>query len=548
MNATANRQTNTDISTDVLIVGAGPSGLTAANILAQSGVKVRVAERDAGPIDESRALLVHGRTQEFFDKLGLSEDFLERGQALDGVDVMVGGRSSGHIPIVGDEAKTPYPYPVVFEQSRTQRLLLEGLAREGVAVAWGTKFTGFTQDAQGVSAVLESGDEVQHIRARYLIGADGAGSAVRSAANIPFEGSTYEHAFFLADFDMDWDLGHDKLYLNVTKDYFFAFFPMYGEKQFRIIGTLTPEQSRWDEISLGQIETIVNENGIEAKLFNARWTSIYRIHKRHAPYFRERRVFLAGDSAHVHSPAGGQGMNTSIGDAVNLAWKLAAAVKGEANDALLDSYETERYPVAQYILKMSDRNFDIEATTNPFMKRFRLLIAPVASKLLRTLPAGRNFMFDYLSQIAIGYPESPAVQTADDVQEVRAGERAPYGFLEENGERVSVFEHFRGVGHQLLFFEGKEAKANFTERCSEIEEVTSSLRVNPQTIRIPAQNTELHKTYGVDAPTVFLIRPDGYIGYRGALEEVNTFAHYVRRFYMEVQVGGLEPTREAVSA
>ena len=522
----------------MLIVGAGPTGLTAANILAQSGVKVRVAERDAGPIDESRALLVHGRTQEFFDKLGLSEDFLERGQALDGVNVMVGGHSSGHIPIVGDETKTPYPYPVVFEQSRTQRLLLEGLAREGVAVEWGTKFTGFTQDAQGVGATLESGGQTQRVRARYLIGADGASSAVRHAANIPFEGSTYEHAFFLADFDMDWDLGHDKLYLNVTKDYFFAFFPMYGEntygeKQFRIIGTLTPEQSQWDEISLAQIETIVNENGVEAKLFNARWTSIYLIHKRHAPYFRERRVFLAGDSAHIHSPAGGQGMNTSIGDAVNLAWKLAAAVKGEANDALLASYETERYPVAQYILKMSDRNFDIEATTNPFMKCFRLLIAPVASKLLRTLPAGRNFMFDYLSQIAIGYPESPAVQTADGAQEVGAGERAPYGFLEENGERVSLFEHFRGVGHQLLFFEGKEAKADFAERCDEIERVTSSLRISPQVVRIPTRNTELHAAYRVSEPTVFLIRPDGYIGYRGALEKTNTFAHYVRRFYTD---------------
>ena len=227
---------------------------------------------------------------EFFDKLGLSEEFLEKGQEVDGVVAMINGHKSGHIPIVGNEKRTPYSFPVVFEQSRTQRLLLDALAREGVQVDWSTKSARFSQDAQGVSATLETQGGEQRVHARHLIGADGAGSVVRQGAGIPFEGSTYPHAFCVADFDINWEHGHDKLFLNITKDYFFAFFPMYGPKQFRIVSTLTPEQSQWDEISLAQIETIVNENGIKANLFNPRWTSVYRIHKRHAPYFREGRV------------------------------------------------------------------------------------------------------------------------------------------------------------------------------------------------------------------------------------------------------------------
>ena len=534
----------TDFDTDVLIVGAGPTGLTAAIMLAQSGVRVRVIERDNGPINESRAILVHGRTQEFFDKLGLIGEALEGGKAIDSVNILVGGRQQGTVPIRGKDTETPYQFPLIFEQSKTQRLLLHGLEREGLNVEWSTRFVSLAQDADGVSARITSGSEEKTIRARYVIGADGAGSPVRHNLGVSFEGSTYEHAFFLADVDMDWERGHEQIYANITKDYFIQFFPMYGEKNFRVIGTLTPEKSRWKDISLTQVQDIVSESGVKATLSNPRWTAIYRIHKRHTEHFRNGRVFLAGDAAHIHSPAAGQGMNISISDAINVAWKLAATLRGQAGESLLDSYEAERIPVIDQILNTSDRAFELQATTNPLLKRARLVIAPVAARLLETLPGGRSLLFDFVSQIGIGYPESPAVETADGAREIKAGERAPYGFLEREGECISVFNLFRGVEHQLLLFEGDKPRADFSSLCKKAQTATSGVSIDPQPIKVPAANTALHRAYRVDEPTVFLIRPDGYIGYRGALGDSETLKTYLGRFYTSSK---RNPARDAAA-
>lgn len=534
-------------ATDVLIVGAGPTGLTAALVLAQSGVRVRVVERDAGPIDESRAVIVHGRTQEFFDKLGLVDEALEKGQPIDGVHILVNGQERGHMPIRGKESETPYHLPLVFEQSKTQRLLIAGLERAGVAVEWSTEFLGLSQNEGGVTATLRLKDQEETVHARYLIGADGARSPVRRGVGIGFEGTTYEHAFFLADVDVDWARGHEQIYANITKDHFIQFFPMYGDKNFRIIGTLTPEQSGWENVSLDDVQKIVSESGVEATLSNDRWTALYRIHKRHVKRFREGRVFLAGDSAHIHSPAGGQGVNMSVQDSVNLAWKLAAVVKGRAGEALLESYEAERMPIVEQTLRTSDRAFELQATSSPFLKRARLAIAPIAARLLSTLPGGQNLLFDFVSQIGVGYPKSPIVEAADGAKEVRAGERAPYGFLEVDGEKVSLFELFRGVEHQLLFFES-EARADFDKRCLEAQAVAAYTRVNAQPIKIRADNVALHKTYEVTEPTVLLVRPDGYIGYRGALNRPDLLLHYLRRFYTLAQPGAQAETPREVAA
>ena len=522
---------------DVLIIGAGPTGLTAANVLAQQGVKVRIVERDAGPIRESRALIVQGRSLELFDKLGLAAAAVRQGQPMDGVFIMVNGKSSGHIPIGGHENKTPYPLPLVLEQSKTQKLLLDGLAQRGVQVAWRTAFVGLAQDENGVTATLRRADGGEEtVRSRYVIGADGAGSKVRGSVGLHLEGSTYPQSFFLADVDLDWLLGHDKLFLNITREHFFAFFPMYGGKRFRIIGSVTSALSQKDKLSLGEVEALLRGGGVDAVLSDARWITVYRVHKRMAGRFRAGRVFLAGDAGHVHSPAGGQGMNTGIGDAFNLAWKLAAVVKGEAQPDLLESYEEERLPVAERVLRVTDRNFDIEASTNPFMQRFRLVLAPLAAKVLSNVPGGKTFLFNYLSQLDIHYRGSPAVGehlAEGNVKVARAGDRAPYGFVEADGARVSLFDLFRGTGFQVLLFEGSQPQPNFDRLCRDFLAAAEPFRVTLEPLTVRAGNAALEAAYDVNTPTAFLVRPDGHLGYRGPLADPEPFGAYLKAFFLE---------------
>ena len=510
----------TEMETDVLVVGAGPTGLMAANVLAREGVNFRILDKKAGPTDESRALFVLPRTLEYWQKLGLAEIAVEKSQPTTEIRLMVDGEPYGSLALGrGDEDKMPYPFSLVYEQSKSERLLYGGLQDAGGRVEWETELLELSQTEEEATAVLRHPNGLEEtVTAGWVIGADGASSPVRHAVGLGFEGDTYEQGFFLADVDMGWYFGHEDLFLNLTGGAgSIAIFPMRGEGQFRIVGGIPPEfrdkVNSGKELVLEDIRRVVERSGVEARLTGSRWIATYQLHSRIIERFRVDRVFLTGDSAHLHSPAGGQGMNTGIGDAFNLGWKLALVVKGQAHESLLDSYEPERMPVARSVLKITDRTFNVEVgSDNWLLEWLRMTLVPPLLSLTGRSRRFSSMVFGFISQIRISYRESPGVAASSGNGPVQPGDRTPYGLFADG---TSLYDLLRGTGYHLLLFEGKEPDPTRLEAIhEEIKELFGRYGVPVNVHQIAAENESLHERYGAKTPSLFLIRPDGHIAYR----------------------------------
>lgn len=524
-------------NTDVLIVGAGPTGLTAANLLARSGIKFRIIDKTDGPTEESRALVVHAKTLELFDKLELADRAVEGGQEMGVAEVLRGGKSVGKISFFedGQDQRTSYPMALIYEQHRTERLLIQGLEEADGRIEWNTELLDLSQTSDGVRATVRRSDGSEEtIEARWVIGADGASSPVRHYLDLDFEGDTYEQTLFLADLEMDSKLEDHRVYIDITRTGFYGLFPMPGERRFRLIGNVTGELEGKEAFTTEDVQRTLDEHsGLRTRITSLHWSSIYRTHRRMTERFRVGRVFLAGDAAHIHSPAGGQGMNTGIGDAYNLGWKLASVVKGEAKPELLDSYEAERMPFARAILNGSDQAFSlIGDVNNPIAQRLKVLVAPMLFRIVSEVPILRKWGFWFVSQLWTSYKDSPAVEGSEQVKKgPRAGDRAPYGLL-ESGE--SVFALLRGPNHYLLIFEGKEPDPTRLEAGNEeIEGLLDRYAAPVSIYTISAENKQLHERYGAKAPSLFLVRPDGHVAYRGEAADIVGLRMYLDRMFVK---------------
>ncbi|MGH8003026.1 MAG: FAD-dependent monooxygenase, partial [Brasilonema sp.] len=381
--------------TDVLIVGAGPTGLTVANLLARYKLNFKIIDKKAGPINQSRANIVHVRTLELLDKLSLAEKAIKQGVKITDVKVFERGKHITTLPIGSPEEKdwTPFPYALALEQSKTERLLLEEMEKYGVRVEWCTEFLNLTQTDDEVSVMVKRPDgNEEKITARWLVGADGASSPVRHALKVGFSGSTYEVDSFQADIELEASHSSNAVHLHLCHGILVGMTPLYGECHFRIFGSISSEfaakfnANETQSVSLEDLQAWLDKYFfINTKLTHIYWTALYHTHRRIADHFRIGRCFLVGDAAHVHSPAGGQGMNLGIGDGYNLAWKLALVINKHAHPNLLDSYEAERIPVANMILNGSDVGFELETSNKPVMQWFRFYVLPLFINLLLRL-------------------------------------------------------------------------------------------------------------------------------------------------------------------
>lgn len=424
----------------MLIVGAGPSGLVLANILAVHGVDFRIVDKKSGPVGQSRAALIHVRTLELLDRLGLAERAIARGVPTSRIEVYERGRPVAGFPLAGKgtASLTKFGHALGLEQDRIERLLIEGLAEHGRGVDWETALITLSRD-QGRSRVVlrhPGGEEV--ISARWVVGADGARSPVRHALGIDFSGTTYDQTGLLADVDLDLPAGErlrpGTIRLNLTRGGFVGMFRL-SSGRCRLFGAVPPaltapataparstapstagtagnevSHEAYAHVTLGDLQRWFDEYFfVGARVRRAAWTALFRIHSRIAERFRVGNVFLLGDAAHIHSPAGGQGMNLGVGDAFNLGWKLALVAGGRAYDHLLDSYQAERYPAAMAVLRGSDRGFALETTRNPAAAWARTHIAPHLVGPLLRLEAIQARIFRLFSQTWIGYRDSPAV-------------------------------------------------------------------------------------------------------------------------------------------
>ncbi len=527
---------------DVLVVGAGPVGLTIAGELARHGARCRIVDRLAWPSTYCRAIGVTPRTLEVWEDMGIARDMIDAGLWLEGLRSVINGRPSEE-----DRAALPglpYAHHLGLPQYETERLLACHLGRFGVEVERGLALTALRQDGDGVTVQLARQDgEVEDARFRYVVGCDGAHSTVRHALGIPFEGEAFPMAFMLGDVHITWDLpyGMSLRALRLVENgppHMFIAIPLPEPGRYRVSMLARAElaspgaadhgiQSELRGPSLQDLQAVADDLlADKPALSDLRWSSIFRISMRLAERYREGRVFIAGDAAHIHPPTGGQGMNTGIQDAYNLAWKLALVLDAAAPEALLDSYESERRPVGA----------EVVARTR------------AASVAYGREPGGRP---DRLAgtQIRVSYRGTDWVR--DDRQDPNgagpaAGDRAPdaEGLSRHGiGFPLRLFDVLRGTEHVLIVhLDGGDATQRLAELAAFAQDIRVRLGSRVRTVAITAADgmpeqpglALLHDRHGAfseayGAEAALLVRPDGYVGWRGrSWRDAGLLAHLDR--------------------
>jgi len=501
------------IDTDVLIVGAGPTGLMLANQLVRHGVRPMIIDRHPGPARETRALGVQARTLEIYQHLGLADAALALGKRATGANLWAEGHLSARIPL-GDigEGASPYPFLLILGQDDNERLLGANLQKLGIEVQWNTELVGVTQGAEQASAMLKSPDGApREVSASWVAGCDGARSAVRELTGIPFEGAPYEHVFFVADVVAEGGMVPDELNIYLWREGFHLFFPMRGTDHWRAVGILpAPLREKADLTFDEVVPSIRHEAGAELLFRQCTWFSTYRIHHRRAAQFRARRCFLLGDAAHIHSPVGAQGMNTGLQDAYNLAWKLALVVSGRARTALLDSYEAERIPVARRLLDTTDRAFSLVVSDNPLAGLLRTKVLARVAALAMTSERVQEFAFGTISQIGIQYRDSPLSTTLPGLPRSapQAGDRFPWLRLDlgRSGGTEDLFQALDDRHFTLLLFGEQSVPRDLWPGLAGMLDIISVP---------PAVNAHEFATHEIPEPSFYLVRPDGYIALAG---------------------------------
>ncbi|WP_176644384.1 FAD-dependent monooxygenase [Duganella sp. SG902] len=409
------------MATQVLIVGAGPTGLVLAIALARRGVAVRIIDKNSGPGLASRAMAVHARTLEFYRQLGFAEVVVNQGIKIEAIHLREHGEDIVELQLKEIGAGlSPYPFVLAYPQDDHERLLVAQLRAEGVEVEWNTELESFTQDEWGVRAVLERDGDRHTCSAAYLCGCDGARSRVREALKLEFTGGTYDHLYYVADVQTAGPPNQD-LVGHLGANTFALMLPVRSRGMQRLIGIM-PEHAP-EHVDFEAVRPVLEPLlGIRVEQVN--WFSTYRVHHRVASHFRTGRCFLSGDAAHIHSPAGGQGMNTGIGDAVNLAWKLAHVLQGRADLSLLDTYEAERIVFARKLVTTTDRAFQLIVSQGAGGQLLRSWLLPHVFPVLSGFGAARRTLFKTLSQVLIHYPDSPL--SAGRAGDVIGGDRLPW--------------------------------------------------------------------------------------------------------------------------
>jgi 2-polyprenyl-6-methoxyphenol hydroxylase-like FAD-dependent oxidoreductase len=508
MNAAATRDT------DVLIVGAGPTGLVLALWLTRMGVRVRIVDKTAQPGTTSRAVAVQARTLELYNQIGLADAVIERGWKTIAVNLWVDGKKAAHA-VFGDMGAgvSPFPYLLIFPQDEHERLLIDRLAEAGVHIERQTEFLGFDDAAGRALARLKRPDGAsEKCEAAYVAGCDGAHSAVREALEIGFPGGTYDHLFYVADVEASGATMNGELHVALDRTDFLAVFPLKREGRARLIGTVRGEAEHqqenlsWNDVSKRVIEWI----RIDVERVN--WFSTYRVHHRVADHFRKGCAFLLGDAAHIHSPVGGQGMNTGIGDAVNLAWKLAAVVQGRAHASLLDSYEPERIAFARRLVATTDQAFTGVTSSGAIARLMRLHILPLLLPAFFALNRVRRFLFRTVSQTAVNYRGSSLSEGRAGT--VHGGDRLPWVKTDLNGVETDNFTPLTSVDWQVHVY---------GDAAPEVQAVCDTRKLP---LHVFPWCPEVGRM-GLRRNAVYLLRPDGYVARADPAGSATAIASYL---------------------
>ena len=479
----------------VLIIGAGPVGMTLASELARYGVSVRIVDKAAQRTDKSKALVVWSRTLELLDRGGGSAPFVDAGFKAEVVNFFTGDKAVGRVSMAG--VQSPHPYGLMLPQSETERLLEERLEGLGVAVDRQVELVSFTNGDDGVEAVLRHADgREETVSANWLVGCDGTHSAVRHGVGAPFDGKTMDSDWMLADVHMrGYPIPDTEASVYWHKDGVFVMFPI-SPGRYRLLANLPPSgEVHPPTPTLEQVQAMTDRRGPPGMTaFDPIWLAGFRINGRKVSSYRWGRAFLCGDAAHVHSPAGGQGMNTGMQDAFNLAWKLAAVAHGLSREVLLESYSVERSEVGEHVLADAQRLTIVGTMRNPVAQTIRNAVGHL---MLGLAPVQHTFA-NTMTQVSAGYPKSPLNGS------VFSGGPKP-------GARVVPVAGQTPLGSGTsplfaLFAKPTAATAGLTDQFSTV------------------LDAELRSPFHEDG--VWLVRPDGYVACAAAAGNEGAIARY----------------------
>ncbi|MDN4074155.1 FAD-dependent monooxygenase [Fictibacillus terranigra] len=500
------------MNTSVLIVGAGPTGLVLALQLKTYGIPFRIIEKHSGPGKASRALVVHARILEFYRQLGIADEVVSLGIPLKSVHLREGLKEKAEFKF-SDLGKdiSPYPFALSLPQDVHEEFLVDQLNQSGIGVEWNTELISFSEHEKGVRAIIKKGGQEEAINVDYLCGCDGAHSTVRHGLHFDFPGGTYDQLFYVADLESTEDEVMDRSLKAHFNDHGFCLFmPVRTTGMIRLIGIIPRELEQRSDITFEEIQPYAEQQtGLTIKKVN--WFSTYHVHHRVSEHFRKGRCFIAGDAGHIHSPAGGQGMNTGIGDAVNLSWKLAAVLHHKADSSVLDTYETERIAFARTLVSTTDRAFQTIVGRNTRNRLIRNVLIPYAAPILLGFAAARRVLFNTLSQTRIEYRDSEL--STGIAGKIRGGDRLPWVQM-ENGNNFDVLKsmdwqlHIYGrIQDRIRKFVGKEG--------------------------FPAHSFPWHHSMddtGLKNNSLYLIRPDGYVAYADEEQNVEKLKHFIEKF------------------
>jgi len=486
---------------DIIIIGAGPTGLMLACQLQRNGISFIIIDSKAGTSDQSRALVVSSRSLEIYRQLAEINKVNSEGQIISSFRMVPSKNNfiTINIGAVG-EGLTDFPFVFSLEQNKNEEILYQHLKDKGKDVQWNTTIKDFKDEGDEVFVKVNKNGIEETFNCKYLVGCDGAKSFVRHKLNLTFEGGTYENKFFLADADIDWDIKEKELVGYLRPFNLVAFFPLKGKNHYRILGNLPVKFYEKEDIKFKDIEYLIRDTYSDRISFNyINWFSVYKLHHRCVNKFKEGNVFVAGDAAHVHSPAGGQGMNTGLQDSYNLAWKLSYVVKGIAGKELLETYNEERLPFAKWLMNFTDRGFEMMNNTGLQFRIFRRYIVSYFAKFIFANKNIRRRFFKIISQLQVNYKKSIlSLNLSNQKLKFSAGDLIP--FIKVNGK--SLIETITLPKFYVMVFGYKPTAQfnNFIEKNRDLLEI------------ITIDLNDYCRNYGIENNLLLIIRPDQYIG------------------------------------
>ncbi|HTQ37457.1 MAG TPA: FAD-dependent monooxygenase [Pirellulales bacterium] len=543
-----------NIPCDALIVGAGPVGLTMALELLRRGLKCRIIDLNAAPTDKSKALVLWGRTLELLDHAGVADDFVSTGMWAQGARMFGGGKELLHVEIHRDD--TAFPRPLMIPQNETERVLTENLQRHGLQVERPVELVKCVDQDDCILSTLRHADgHEEQLTSAWLLGCDGAHSTVRKQLGIEFAGEFEPNDWLLADVHVDGPISPDEISAYWHRDGVVIFFP-FAPNRCRVIADLgkAPGTEKPPDPTLAEVQALVDQRGpAGVKLHDPVWLSGFRIHERKVNEYGRGRAFLCGDAAHVHSPAGGQGMNTGMQDAFNLAWKLTLVHQGRAKRSpLLESYTQERSAVGEMVLHDAGMFTRVAMLRNPMLQFLRNHVISLAGKLT----AVQERAIATLTEMAVHYPNSPL--NGDDPgsawgDEVKAGDRLPDANVRDarTGNAVRLLESMRGTQHTLLLLPETSDSGTIVEMVNQAQvlahefgDVLRTIMVTPGNSAVTPEaavaavlvdiNRQVQNRLGLSGPAIAVVRPDGYLSFRGHAQSWTNLQQHLTQYLVPV--------------